>query len=111
MRGTLSRDEPAESNDGAWALPGRPDDDGQASPPGIEVRGVAHRYPSRTGPVEALLPIDLRIARGEFVAIVGPSGCGKTTLLRLLCGLLEPTTGQVSLAGQSPLVARRRRAI
>jgi phosphonate transport system ATP-binding protein len=45
--------------------------------------------------------IDLEIACGSFVAIVGPSGVGKTTLLSCLCGLLEPTEGQVMLRSPS----------
>ena len=39
----------------------------------------------------------LDISEGEFVAILGPSGCGKTTLLRIICGLEEPTVGKVFL--------------
>jgi NitT/TauT family transport system ATP-binding protein len=44
--------------------------------------------------------IDLRIEAGEFVCVVGPSGCGKTTMLRLLGGLLEPTSGEIRYAGK-----------
>jgi ABC-type nitrate/sulfonate/bicarbonate transport system ATPase subunit len=61
----------------------------------LSIRGVAKTYQSRTGePVEALLPIDLEIAAGEFVVIVGPSGCGKTTLLNMLAGFGEPSAGE-----------------
>lgn len=49
----------------------------------------------------------LTVQRGELISIVGPSGCGKSTLLRLIAGLLTPTAGSLSLAGQTPLVARR----
>jgi len=48
----------------------------------------------------ALGGITFAINKGEFVAIVGPSGCGKTTLLRCLSGLMAPTSGQVTLAGE-----------
>jgi NitT/TauT family transport system ATP-binding protein len=51
------------------------------------------------GEVRALDPIELSIARGEFLAIVGPSGCGKSTLLRLIAGLLAPTAGRVLVDG------------
>src|SRR4051812_18335146 len=77
----------------------------------IELRGVAHRYAGLSGQVVALESIDLAVARGSFVAIVGPSGCGKTTLLRAISGLLEPSSGEVHLAGSPPAVARRRKAI
>jgi putative ABC transport system ATP-binding protein len=51
--------------------------------------------------VDALLPSSLRIAKGEFVAVVGPSGSGKTTLLSILGGMLAPSTGKVLFEGES----------
>ena len=65
----------------------------------IVARGVEKRY--RTGPVEvrALQGVDLRIRRGEMVAVMGPSGCGKTTLLNCLSGLDEIDGGSVHVAG------------
>jgi ABC-type nitrate/sulfonate/bicarbonate transport system ATPase subunit len=61
----------------------------------LSVRGIAKTYQSRTGaPVEALKPIDLEIAAGEFVVILGPSGCGKSTLLNVLAGFGEPSSGE-----------------
>jgi NitT/TauT family transport system ATP-binding protein len=50
--------------------------------------------------VPALSTTTLRIADGEFVALVGPSGCGKSTILRLVAGLVQPTTGVVILGGR-----------
>lgn len=47
----------------------------------------------------AVQPTDLEIKAGEFFSILGPSGCGKTTILRLLSGFLNPTTGSVSIGG------------
>lgn len=47
----------------------------------------------------ALNEIDLTLHSGEFVSLVGPSGCGKSTILRLIAGLIVPTTGEVSLNG------------
>lgn len=52
------------------------------------------------GEVHALGPIDLDIARGEFVSIVGPSGCGKSTLLDILSGLSRATAGTVTFGGK-----------
>ncbi|AIB11480.1 nitrate ABC transporter ATP-binding protein [Azospirillum argentinense] len=48
----------------------------------------------------ALQETNLRIADGEFVALVGPSGCGKSTILRLTAGLLQPTQGAVLVGGR-----------
>jgi putative ABC transport system ATP-binding protein len=71
-----------------------------ATIPAIETRGLAKHY--RRGPtvVRAVDGIDLRIDRGEFVAIVGRSGSGKTTLLDCLGLLLTPTGGSVLLEGR-----------
>ena len=48
----------------------------------------------------AISDVDLHIAASEFVAVVGPTGCGKSTLLNVASGLLEPTSGHVSIFGQ-----------
>jgi lipopolysaccharide transport system ATP-binding protein len=53
-----------------------------------------------------LRDIDLEMQRGESVGIIGRNGAGKTTLLRLLCGITEPTCGEISVAGRiAPILA------
>jgi ABC-type lipoprotein export system ATPase subunit len=57
----------------------------------------------RSGPVEtvALRGLDVRVERGELVAVLGPSGCGKSTLMALAAGLDEPSAGEVRVGGRS----------
>ncbi len=54
----------------------------------------------------ALDGVNLSVAHGEFVTLLGPSGCGKTTLLRLIGGLAEPTSGRITIAGRTPAEAQ-----
>lgn len=56
------------------------------------------------GAVEVLRELSLEIRRGEFVAVVGPSGCGKTTLLNLLSGYDQPTSGVIHRQGRVRMV-------
>jgi NitT/TauT family transport system ATP-binding protein len=65
--------------------------------PIVEVHGVGKRYP--TG-VEALRDVTLTFARGRLTTLLGPSGCGKTTLLKIVAGLIRPTTGEVRVGGR-----------
>ncbi|MDI2099027.1 ABC transporter ATP-binding protein [Ruicaihuangia caeni] len=67
----------------------------------LVVDGLRHVYQTEEGEHVVLDGLSLTVNRGEFVSIVGPSGCGKTTLLRALSGLLKPTSGTVSLAGEA----------
>jgi NitT/TauT family transport system ATP-binding protein len=64
----------------------------------LQVSGLGKRFGKR-GPA-ALSDVSFEVGEGELLAIVGPSGCGKTTLLRLLCGLTQPTAGTVRLDGR-----------
>jgi NitT/TauT family transport system ATP-binding protein len=61
----------------------------------VSLKGVTKTYDSG---VAALGPLDLRVRKGEFVALVGPSGCGKSTALRIIAGLSAATSGEVRLA-------------
>ena len=51
------------------------------------------------GALTAVSQLTLNVARGEIFGLVGPDGAGKTTTLRMLCGLLEPSSGEISIAG------------
>jgi ABC-type nitrate/sulfonate/bicarbonate transport system ATPase subunit len=65
----------------------------------LRVAGLAKRFESRGGAVQALDGLDLEVTGGEFVSVIGPSGCGKSTLFNLLAGLEEPSAGTVWLDG------------
>jgi sulfonate transport system ATP-binding protein len=77
----------------------RPEQDTRVSTSGaaVSLRGVTRSF----GAHRVLHGIDLDIPAGQVVAIVGRSGCGKSTLLRLIAGLDEPTSGIVTIGGQS----------
>jgi putative ABC transport system ATP-binding protein len=69
--------------------------------PLVTVRGLTLTVPSAAGPVNILRGVDLDIAKNEAVALVGPSGSGKTSLLMLLAGLEQATSGTIVLGGQT----------
>lgn len=62
----------------------------------ISIRGVSKTYASG---LQALQDVDLEIRRGEIFALLGPNGAGKTTLIHIVCGLVNPSTGQVLVDG------------
>jgi NitT/TauT family transport system ATP-binding protein len=66
----------------------------------IELSDVSVTFGRGERAVPALSKTTLRICDGEFIALVGPSGCGKSTILRLVAGLVQPTTGVVILGGR-----------
>ncbi len=70
----------------------------------ISARNLRKVYPGQP-PVEALADVDIDIQDNEFFTLLGPSGCGKTTLLRLIAGFENPTSGSLDMFGESILAA------
>jgi len=57
---------------------------------------LTKEFDSRHSSVRAVAGVNLEVRRFEFLCLIGPSGCGKTTLLRLIAGLIQPTSGSIS---------------
>ena len=66
----------------------------------IEVRNLVFRHPGQSRCLEG---VSARFSPGEITALVGPTGCGKSTLVKLLCGLYEPQSGEILLNGRDAL--------
>ncbi len=69
----------------------------------IKARGLARRFTTKTGPVDAVRGVDIDVAEGELVGFLGPNGAGKSTTLRMLTTLLQPTAGEAIVAGHDLL--------
>ncbi len=67
----------------------------------VSCRGITRDFGDGDTRIRVLHGIDLDIPLGEITLLVGPSGCGKTTLISIVCGLLEPTGGDITLFGES----------
>lgn len=65
----------------------------------IHAARVGLVYQSRTGRIPALDDVTLTAKKEEFVALLGPSGCGKSTMMKIVAGLLRPTSGRIWLNG------------
>ena len=68
--------------------------------PLLSVRGLSHSFRTAEGSRPVLANTQFDIRPQEFVCVVGPSGCGKTTLLRLIAGLIEPSSGEILFKGR-----------
>ena len=69
----------------------------------IRLKDIGMKYQNG---VTALKSVSIDIKKGEFVSLLGPSGCGKTTLLRIIGDLLQPTSGEIRVGGETPTEAR-----
>ncbi len=67
----------------------------------IDLRNVRKTFDGPAGPIHALRNVTLKVNPGEFVGIRGPSGSGKSTLINMMTGIDRPTSGDVTMAGQS----------
>ena len=66
----------------------------------LDLSDVGMRFATPSGWFEALVNVNLKIAKGEFISLIGHSGCGKSTVLNLVAGLNEPTSGGIILDGR-----------
>jgi nitrate/nitrite transport system ATP-binding protein len=70
------------------------------NPQYIDIQNVEQTFKTKKGPFCALQNVNLKVAKGEFVALIGHSGCGKSTLLNLIAGLAVPTQGVLLCANR-----------
>lgn len=75
----------------------------------ISIHNLSKVYASKGGATVALEDASLEVASGEFISLIGPSGCGKTTLLRIIADLIQPSSGEILVAGKPPRQARLER--
>lgn len=74
--------------------------DGKRNDRYVYLENVNMRFVTKKGVFEALKDVNLNIKQGEFVSIIGHSGCGKSTVLNLIAGLLQPSSGHLFCAGR-----------
>ena len=67
----------------------------------IDLSGITYEYATGDRAVVALRDVSFGVGESEFVCVVGRSGCGKTTLLNIVAGFLEPTKGEIRIAGRT----------
>lgn len=72
----------------------------------IQIRNLHKTFSTPGGAFDVLDNINLKVNRGEFITIFGPNGCGKTTLLLILAGILDPTSGEIKIGGMPPEQAK-----
>ncbi|MDQ4069651.1 MAG: ATP-binding cassette domain-containing protein [Actinomycetota bacterium] len=76
----------------------------------IEARRLTKRFSTRQGVVTAVDGVDFTVPPGQFVGYVGPNGAGKSTTVKMMCGILRPTSGTLLVDGLVPCDDRRRLA-
>src|SRR4051795_1107032 len=109
-------DQPATGTAAAGPAEPRPLSDPGATVPGmqlaVEAQGLVKQYKGRSGTVDAVRGVDLRVRAGEVFGFLGPNGAGKSTTVRMLTTLMSITSGTARVAGvdvmTEPDAARRR---
>jgi nitrate/nitrite transport system ATP-binding protein len=66
----------------------------------LDIQNLSKIYPTSKGPYVVLEDFDIRVSKGEFVAIIGHSGCGKSTVLSMVAGLNDISSGSIAVAGR-----------
>ena len=66
----------------------------------VDIQNVSLSYQEQHAETLAVEGLSFSVEEGEFVSIIGPSGCGKTTVLSLLMGLIQPTSGSILVMGK-----------
>lgn len=69
--------------------------------------GITRLWRRETREVQALRDVSFRIGRGELVGLIGPNGAGKSTLVKLMTGILTPTSGSCTVNGHTPWAERK----
>ncbi len=67
----------------------------------LELKNLTKVFGSRSEGTVAVDNVNLKVNKGEFVVLIGPSGCGKTTTLKMINRLVEPTSGDILINGES----------
>jgi ABC-2 type transport system ATP-binding protein len=71
------------------------------TPPALHIQSLCKTYGSKTGGTVAVENLNLTIHRGEIFGLLGPNGAGKTTTVRMICGLIPPSSGRIEVDGLS----------
>ena len=66
----------------------------------LVIKNLTKKYSEKNVEVEAIKSLSLKVKNGTFVVFIGPSGCGKTTLLKIIAGLLKPSSGEININGK-----------
>ncbi|WP_392485938.1 ATP-binding cassette domain-containing protein [Haloimpatiens sp. FM7315] len=74
----------------------------------IDIKDLSKEYIYKKNINKALNKVSMQINEGEIVGLVGPNGAGKSTLIKLICGILMKTSGEISIMGKDPFKGRKK---